>query len=112
MDEQKAKRIRRTPEQIAEELDVKIQKLDQDLANLEEKRAAANAEFDAKAAAIKERIELFNQKKKHVLSPKTQRKHRKSKKQKIQELINCASKSGLKPEEIAKLLGLEETEES
>ena len=49
MDEQKTKRVRRTPQQMAEQIDGKIQKLNQDLEDLEAKRAAANADFDAKA---------------------------------------------------------------
>ena len=61
MDEQKVKRIRRTPQQMADQVDAKIQKLNQDLENLEEKRAAANADFDAKAAAVKERITVLEQ---------------------------------------------------
>lgn len=111
MDEQKVKRIRRTPQQMADQIDIKIQKLDQDLESLEAKRAAANAEFDAKAAAIKEKIEALEQKKADILSPKPPRKPRKTKKQKIQEIIKLANKSGLKPEEIAERLGLEQTEE-
>ena len=63
MDEQKTKRVRRTPQQMAEQIDGKIQKLNQDLEDLEAKRAAANADFDAKAAAVKEKIEVLEQKK-------------------------------------------------
>lgn len=111
MDEQKTKRVRRTPQQMAEQIDGKIQKLNQDLEDLEAKRAAANADFDAKAAAVKEKIEVLEQKKADVLKPKPPRKPRKSKKQKIQEIIKLANKSGLKPEEIAQRLGIEQTEE-
>ena len=111
MDEQKVKRIRRTPQQMADQVDAKIQKLNQDLENLEEKRAAANADFDTKAAAVRERIAVLEQKKVDLLQPKPPLKPRKSKKQKIQELIKLANKSGLKPEEIAERLGLGQTEE-
>ena len=111
MDEQKAKRTRRTPQQMADGIDATIQKLNQDLDALEAKRAAANADFDAKAAAVKERIAALEQQKKDILAPKPLRKPRKTKKQKIQELIQSASKSGLKPEEIAERLGLAQTEE-
>lgn len=111
MDEQKAKRVRRTPQQMAEQVDSKIQKLNQDLEALEAKRAAVNADFDAKAAAVRERIEVLEQKKADILKPKPPRKPRKTKKQQIQELIKLANKSGLKPEEIAQRLGIEQTEE-
>ena len=111
MDEQKVKRVRRTPQQMAEQIDGRIQKLNQDLEDLEAKRAAANADFDAKAAAVKEKIEVLEQKKADILKPKPPRKPRKSKKQKIQEIIKLANKSGLKPEEIAQRLGIEQIEE-
>ncbi len=110
MDEQK-KRIRRTPEQLAEEIDGKIQKLNEDLETLAAKRDAANQEFDVKETAVKERIAALEQKKKDILNPKPPRKPRKTKKQKIQELIKSASKAGLKPEEIAQRLGLDQPEE-
>ena len=111
MDEQKAKRTRRTPQQMADGIDATIQKLNQDLDALEAKRAAANADFDAKAAAVKERIEALEQKKVDILKPKPPRKPRKTKKQKIQEIIKLASKSGLKPEEIAERLGVDPADE-
>ncbi len=111
MDEQKAKRTRRTPQQVADEIEAKIQKLNQDIEVLETKRAAANAEFDSKVVAVKDRIAALEQKKEDTLKPKQPRKHRKSKKQKIQDLITMASKSGLKPEEIAERLGFGPSEE-
>ena len=111
MDEQRVRRPRRTAEQKAADIDAKIQKLNEDLEGIEEKRIAANQEFDAKAAAVKERIAALEQQKKDILAPKPLRKPRKTKKQKIQELIQSASKSGLKPEEIAERLGLAQTEE-
>ena len=80
MDEQKAKRARRTPQQLAEQADAKIQKLNQALEDLEAKRAAANADFDAKAAEIKARIGALEQKKADLLKPKPPRKPRKTKK--------------------------------
>lgn len=111
MDEQKVRRPRRTAEQKAADIDIKIQKLNEDLESIEARRTAANQEFDAKAAVVKERIAVLEQQKKDVLTPKPPRKPRKTKKQKIQELIQTASKSGLKPEEIAERLGLAQTEE-
>lgn len=111
MDEQKVRRPRRTAEQKAADIDAKIQKLNEDLESIEARRTAANQEFDAKAATVKERIAVLEQQKKDILAPKPPRKPRKTKKQKIQELIQTASKSGLKPEEIAERLGLAQTEE-
>ena len=105
--EETAKRTRRTPQQKADEMEAKIQKLQQSLEALEERRAAASEEFDQREAAIKSRIAELEKKKKSVFAPKT-RKPRRTKKQKIQDLIKSASKSGLKPEEIAPRLGLEE----
>ncbi len=110
MDEQKVKRPRRTPEQKAAEFEAKIRKLNEDLEGIEEKRAVANQEFDARAAVLKDRIATLEQQKKDIFAPKPPRKPRKTKKQKIQELIQSASKSGLKPEEIAERLGLDQTE--
>ena len=111
MEEQKVRRPRRTAEQRAADIDAKIQKLNEDLEGVEAKRAAAMQEFDAKAASVKERIAALEQQKKEILAPKPTRRPRKTKKQKIQELIQSASKSGLKPEEIAERLGLAQTEE-
>lgn len=111
MEEQKVRRPRRTAEQKAAEIDAKIQRLNENLEDIEVKRTAANQEFDAKAASVKERIAALEQQKKDILAPKPPRKPRKTKKQKIQELIQSASKSGLKPEEIAERLGLAQTEE-
>ena len=111
MDEQSVKRTRRTPQQMAEAVDAKIQKLNQELETLAAKRDAANEDFDKKEAAVKEKIAALGQKKKDILAPKPPRKPRKTKKQKIQELIKSASKSGLKPEEIAQRLGLDQPED-
>lgn len=99
MDEQKVRRPRRTAEQKAADIDAKIQKLNEDLESIEARRTAANQEFDAKAAAVKERIAVLEQQKKDILAPKPPRKPRKTKKQKIQELIQTASKSGLESPE-------------
>lgn len=111
MDEQNTKRTRRTPQQMAEAVDRKIEKLNQELESLAAKRDAANEDFDKKETAVKERIAALEQKKKDILAPKPPRKPRKTKKQKIQDLIKSASKSGLKPEEIAQRLGLDQPED-
>ena len=111
MDEQNTKRTRRTPQQMAEAVDSKIEKLNQELESLAAKRDAANEDFDKKETAVKERIAAFEQKKKDILAHKPQGKTRKTKKQKIQDLIKSASKAGLKPEEIAQRLGLDQPED-
>lgn len=111
MEEQKVRRPRRTAQQKADEIDAKIEKLNQDIEGIEAKRAAAMQDFDAKAAAVKKRIDTLIQQKTELLAPKPQRKPRRTKKQKIQEIIRLANKSGLKPEEIAERLGLDQAEE-
>lgn len=50
------KRVRRTPEQIAADLDVQIEKLKDSILELENKKAASATEFDNKIAAVKEKI--------------------------------------------------------
>lgn len=110
MEEQVKKRVRRTPEQIAAEIDVKIAKQDQLLAENEEKRDAAIQGFEQKANEIKAKIESLQKQKAEVLSPKPARKPRKTKKQKIDEIVKQAVKSGLKPNEIAEKLGVEITD--
>ena len=52
MDEQTAKRTRRTPQQMAEDVDSKIEKLNQELETLAAKRAVANEDFDKKEAWV------------------------------------------------------------
>ena len=111
MENQSVKRIRRTPEQRAEEINVKIQKMNQELDDLKVKRDAVIQEFDKKEEAIKARIKEQEKKKEALLAPKPPRKPRKTKKQKIQDIIKLANKSGLKPEEIAQRLGLDQAEE-
>ena len=108
MDEQTAKRTRRTPQQMAEDVDSKIEKLNQELETIAAKRAAANEDFDKKETSVKGKIAALEQRKKDILAPKPPRK---TKKQKIQDLIKSASKAGLKPEEIAQRLGLDQPEE-
>lgn len=107
MDEQVKKRVRRTPEQVAAEFDEKINKLNQALIENGEKREAAMQSFDQKEADIKAKIDECTKKKEAALAPKAPRKPRKSKKQKIDEIVKMAVKSGLKPDEVAKKLGLD-----
>ena len=89
------KRVRRTPEQIAADLDVQIEKLKDSILELENKKAASVTEFDNKIAAVKEKIAKLEAKKKDVLTPK-KRKPRKSKADQIKLLVRQAQKSGMK----------------
>lgn len=107
MDEQTGKRTRRTPQQLAAEIDLKIEKLNQSIEEIEEKRASAMRGFDAKVETVKAKIQGLEQRKESLLAPKPPRKPRKTKKQKIQDIVKLAQKSGLKPEEIAEKLGVE-----
>lgn len=54
------KRVRRTPEQIAADLDVQIENLKDSILELENKKAASVTEFDNKIAAVKEKIAKLN----------------------------------------------------
>jgi len=99
------KRVRRTPEQIAADIDGQISKLEENIRGLEEKKIAACAEFDAKIAAVQEKAAKLAERKKEVLSPK-KRKPRKSKAERIRELVKQAQKSGMKLDEIAEKLGI------
>lgn len=102
------KRIRRSPQQIAEDLEDQIKKLEQSIAGMENKKRAIVAECDRKIEAVQNRIKALEEKKTSLLAPrKTTRKPRKSKKQKLEAILKQASKSGLKPEEIAKKLGID-----
>jgi len=99
------KRVRRTPEQIAADIDGQISKLEENIRGLEEKKIAACAEFGAKIAAVQEKAAKLAERKKEVLSPK-KRKPRKSKAERIRELVKQAQKSGMKLDEIAEKLGM------
>lgn len=99
------KRVRRTPQQMAQDLDAQMKKLNASIAELEEKKAAGAAVFDGKIAAVREKIKKLEAKKKDVLAPK-KRKTRKTKAQQIKDLVRKAQKAGLKPDEIASRLGV------
>lgn len=99
------KRVRRTPQQMAQDLDAQMERLNASIAELEEKKAAGAAVFDGKIAAVREKIKKLEAKKKDVLAPK-KRKTRKTKAQQIKDLVRKAQKAGLKPDEIASRLGV------
>lgn len=104
------KRPRRTPEERASEMNCKIDKLNQSILQLEIKKQAAISEYDAKIAAVQERIKVLETKKKDILAPKSKRKPRKTKKQKIQEIVRLAIKNGMSVEQVANQLSVEVTE--
>ena len=107
MEELENKRIRRTPQERATELDGKIEKVKAAIAELEEKKQAAIADYDAKIAAAQDRIKGLEAKKQEILAPKPPRKQRKTKKQKIQEIVKLALKNGMSVDEIADQLHVE-----
>ena len=99
------KRVRRSAEERILEIDEKIEKFEQSLVELDDKRAEAMIAFDEKEANLRDKIQQL--KKEDILSPKPIKRTRKSKKQKIADLVKLANKSGLKPEEIAERLGID-----
>ena len=107
MAETENKRPRRTPQERAAEVDSKIEKLNQSIAEIEAKKQAVVAEHDTKIAAVQKRIKALESKKQEILAPKPPRKPRKTKKQKIQEIVKLAMKSGMSVEEIADQLHVE-----
>lgn len=104
------KRPRRTPEERVSEMNCKIDKLNESILQLEIKKQAAISEYDAKIAAVQERIKVLETKKKDILAPKSKRKPRKTKKQKIQEIVRLAIKNGMSVEQVANQLSVEVTE--
>ncbi len=56
MQEEGKKRIRRTPEQIAESIDAEIEDLKESIQKVDEKKKAAIAEFDRKIESYKDKI--------------------------------------------------------
>lgn len=107
MSESETKRIRRTPQQIADAIDEKIKNIGFAIVSIEGKRDAAVAEFNRKISVKKAEITSLEKKKRTLLAPKPERKPKQTKKQKIEAILKQAQKSGLSPEEIASKLGLE-----
>ena len=95
------KRPHRTPEERAAEIDAQIAKMKASISEIESKKQSAISAFDEKIKAIQEKIKSLEQKKNDTLFPKPPKK---TKKQKIQAILNKAQKNGMKPEEIAERL--------
>lgn len=89
---------------MAAEIDAKIAKLEQAQIDNDKKRDEAIQSFKQKATEIKAKIESLQQQKEKLLAP---RPPRKTKKQKIDEIVKKAARSGLKPSEIAEKLGID-----
>ena len=106
MEEQKKIR-RRTPQERAEAIDAKIAAHQDEIAAIEEKRNDAIKVFDDKVAAIQEKIKGLEARKKEILTPKPRRK---TKKEKIKEILMAAEKMKMTPEEVAEKLGLDKPE--
>ena len=100
------KRVRRTTEQMICAIDEDIAALRESIKVIEEKKAASAAAFDKKIETVETKIAKLNERKINLLNPK-KRKPRKTKAQQMKELLRLAQKNGLKPAEIAELLGLE-----
>lgn len=100
------KRVRRTPEERIAEIDNKIEALGNQIQAIEAKKQESIAAFDERINKVQAHIDCLKKQKADILSPKPPKKLRKTKKQKIQDLMKQAQKAGLKPEEIAERLGL------
>lgn len=99
------KRVRRTSEQIANDLDLQIAELNDSIQDVEAKKAEVVEKFDAKIASINEKIRKLQARKQDLLTPK-KRVRRKTKAQQIKSLVSKAQKSGMKLNEIAEKLGV------
>ncbi len=99
------KRVRRTPQQIVEDLNVEIEALRESIQEIEEKKAAAVAKYDEKIEGVNQKIKRLEERQKAVLTPK-KRKPRKTKTQQIRAIVAKANKKGMKLDEIAEILGV------
>jgi len=105
MAETENKRVRRTPEQLAADMDTHIAELEGSIAKVEEKKQTVIAEYDAKIAKVQARIAGLREQQEALLTPKP-RKKRKTREEKIAEILKLAQKTGMKPAEIAEKLGI------
>ncbi len=100
------KRARRTPQQIVQDTELEIKRLEENIGMLEQRRDAQNEEIDRRIQAVKLRIEKLEEHKHAVLAPKA-RKPRRTKAQLISEIVGKAQKSGMKLCEIADRLDVD-----
>lgn len=110
MPENAAKRVRRTPQQMAEAVDEQVSKQEANISEYEAKKQAAIDEFDKRIEAARAKIKGLEEKKAAILAPKPARRTRKprmTKKKKLEAILKQAQKSGKTPEEIAAALGLD-----
>jgi len=110
MPEGEAKRVRRTPQQLAEALDEQISKLKANIPEYEAKKQAVIDEYDKKIETVHAKIKSLEEKKAAILAPKPARKTRKprmTKKKKMEAILKQAQKAGKTPEEIAEALGID-----
>ena len=98
---------RRPVEERIAEIDGKIQKLNDEISSVKAKKENLISSYDQKIANGVARIKDLEKKKEAILNPKP-RARRKTKKQKMNELLQQALKSGLSPEDLADKLGLTE----
>ncbi len=110
MPESEVKRVRRTPQQLAEAVDVQISKQEASISEYEAKKQTAINEFDKKIEAARAKIKNLEEKKAAILAPKPARKIRKprmTKKKKMEAILKQVQKAGKTPEEIAAALGID-----
>ncbi len=110
MPESEAKRVRRTPQQLAEAVIEQISKQEANISEYEARKQAAIDEFDKKIETARAKIKGLEEKKAALLAPKPARKARKprmTKKKKMEAILKKAQKAGKTPEEIAEALGLD-----
>lgn len=98
---------RRPVEERVAEIDSKIQKISDEISSMKAKKEEVISSYDQKIANGTAKIKDLEKKKESILNPKP-RSRRKTKKQKMNELLQQALKSGLSPEDLADKLGLTE----
>ncbi len=110
MPENEAKRVRRSPQQLAEAVDEQISKLEAAISEYEVRKQTAVNEYDKKIESAKAKINALKERKEAILAPKPARKTRKprmTKKRKLEAILKQAQKAGKTPEEIAAALGID-----
>ncbi len=75
MDESEKKRTRRTPEQMAEAIDVEITKLEQSIEKVEQKRQMLIEGHESRTAALRDKIDALRERRDALFAPRTARRH-------------------------------------